>query len=287
MKSKFNYKIKHHLTFCAYEKMWITLTILMAISVFIIIRGSSAELLIDTAITRFLFCSDVNEDKTLYNIAVGNLSAYVFYVLQVYIPERKKTRRALRLTALDTYNLINQTLLFLFVWDRMTEKTSDGTIMGIRCHKFYYINQLYEMAHEADINELEKISLRVKDDYENVMKNHYFQVVDENIYNLFNETNIAEEIRGLYILLQSAETASNTCATIFETYSPKQVELLKIKMMLLKELYGIDNIASYEETNDIQEIQKWERFKKESTAMIVENLEFFRNLPEGYQDVIK
>lgn len=287
MKSKFNYKIKHHLTFCAYEKMWITLTILMAISVFIIIRGSSAELLIDTAITRFLFCSDVNEDKTLYNIAVGNLSAYVFYVLQVYIPERKKTRRALRLTALDTYNLINQTLLFLFVWDRMTEKTSDGAIMGIRCHKFYYINQLYEMAHEADINELEKISLRVKDDYENVMKNHYFQVVDENIYNLFNETNIAEEIRGLFILLQSAETASNTCATIFETYSPKQVELLKIKMMLLKELYGFDNIASYEETNDIQEIQKWKRFKKESTAMIVENLEFFRNLPEGYQDVIK
>ena len=57
--------------------------------------------------------------------------------------------------------------------------------------------------------------------------------------------------------------------------------------MLLKALYGFDNIASYEEITDIQEIQKWEKFKEESTAMIVENLEFFKNLPEGYQDVKK
>lgn len=287
MESKFNYKIKHHLTFCAYEKLWITLTVLTIISVFIIIRGSTVELLIDTAIIRFLFCSDANGDKTLYNIAISYFAAYIFYFLQVYIPERKKTRRALQVTALDAYNLINQTLLFLFVWDKMTEKTSDGAIMGIKCCKFYYVNKLYEIAHDADINELERISIRVKDDYDNVMKNPFFQVVDENIYNLLNETNIADEVRGLYILLQSAETASKTCATIFETYSTKQIELLKIKMMLLKELYGFDNIGSYEETTDIQEIQEWEDFKRKSEAMIVENLEFFKNLPEGYQDVIK
>ena len=87
MKSKFEYSIKRHITFCSYEKLWITLTALMVISVFWMIRGSTAELLIDTKITRFLFWSDENGDKTLYNIAISYFAAYVFYILQVYIPE--------------------------------------------------------------------------------------------------------------------------------------------------------------------------------------------------------
>ena len=63
---------------CSYERLWIVLTIIMAVSVFVMIRGSKAELIIDTKITRFLFCSDVNGDKTLYDIAIGYFSAYLF-----------------------------------------------------------------------------------------------------------------------------------------------------------------------------------------------------------------
>lgn len=48
MESKFTYKIKHHITFCSYERLFIALTVLMFISVFLMVRGSTAELIIDT-----------------------------------------------------------------------------------------------------------------------------------------------------------------------------------------------------------------------------------------------
>lgn len=288
MKSKFEYKIKRHITFCSYEKLWIALTILMVISVFWMIRGSTAELLIDTKITRFLFCSAVNGDKTFYNIAISYFAAYVFYILQVYIPERKKTRRALETTALDAYNLVNQTMLFLFVWDKLTEKTSDGAIVRVKCEKFYFINKLYDdIAHEADASELKKIASRVRDDYEKIIENPYFSMVDVNIYNLLRGMNIAEAIENLLVLMLSANVASQTSATIFETYSPNDVKLIKVKMMLLKFLYGFNDIGNFEETTDEQAIQKWKDYKELTNAMIAENLDFFRNLPEGYSETVK
>ena len=288
MKSKFEYSIKRHITFCSYEKLWITLTVFMVISVFLMIRGSTAELLIDTKITRFLFCSDVNGDKTIYNIAISYFAAYVFYILQVYIPERKKTRRALETTALDAYNLVNQTMLFLFVWDKLTEKTSDGAIMRIKCEKFYFKSKLYDdIAHEADVNELKKIASRVREDYEKIIENPYFSMVDENIYTLLRGANIAEEIKNLLVLTLSANVTSKTSATIFETYSPDEVELIKAKMMLIKVLYGFNDVGCFEETTDEQAIQKWEKYKDLTNAMIAENLDFFRNLPEGYSETVK
>lgn len=200
----------------------------------------------------------------------------------------KKTRRALETTALDAYNLVNQTMLFLFVWDKLTEKTSDGAIMRIKCQKVYFISKLYsDIAHEADISELKKIASRVKDDYERIIENPYFSMVDENIYTLLRGADIAEEIKNLLVLTLNANQASKTSATIFETYSPDEVELIKAKMMLIKVLYGFNDVGCFEETTDEQAIQKWEKYKDLTNAMIAENFDFFRNIPEGYAETIK
>lgn len=42
-------------------------------------------------------------------------AAYVFYILQIYIPERSKNRKALVATALETYNFTHQVDIFFFV----------------------------------------------------------------------------------------------------------------------------------------------------------------------------
>lgn len=136
MESKFDYKIKHHIVVCAYEKLWIILTALMLVSVILMIRGSTAPLLIDNVITRTLFCSDVNGDKTIYNIAISYFAAYIFYILQVYYPERKKTRDALITTSLDVHNLINQTRLFMFVWEEVTNTYVNSLLKEISIMKF-------------------------------------------------------------------------------------------------------------------------------------------------------
>jgi hypothetical protein len=42
---------------------------------------------------RWLFYTDVNGDKTIYNIAISVIAAYIFYIFQVYIPEKQKHKR--------------------------------------------------------------------------------------------------------------------------------------------------------------------------------------------------
>lgn len=39
-----------------------------------------------------LFYSDPDGDKTTYNIGISIVSAYMFYIVQVYLPEKKKTK---------------------------------------------------------------------------------------------------------------------------------------------------------------------------------------------------
>lgn len=57
--------------------------------------------------------------------------------------------------------------------------------------------------------------------------------------------------------------------------------------MLIKVLYGFNDVGCFEETTDEQAIQKWEKYKDLTNAMIAENLDFFRNLPEGYSETVK
>lgn len=53
-----------------YQRTLIKLTIIVLIAVFIVIRGSTAPLLLDNSIMRFLFYTPIDEDKTLYNIGI-------------------------------------------------------------------------------------------------------------------------------------------------------------------------------------------------------------------------
>ena len=80
----FKLRTKRFSFFYDFEKMWIVLTTVNIVAIFLIIRGSTAPLLIDNAVTRFLFCIDTNGDKTLYNIGISYFAAYIFYLIQIY-----------------------------------------------------------------------------------------------------------------------------------------------------------------------------------------------------------
>lgn len=76
-----------------YQKTLFKLTIVLAVGVFWVIRGSTSSLVIDSQILRYLFLSDPNADKTTYNIGISIIAAYLFYLVQVHIPEKKKVER--------------------------------------------------------------------------------------------------------------------------------------------------------------------------------------------------
>ena len=70
-----------------YQKILLKLSLVALVALFFVVRGSTAPLLIDTELMRQLFCTDVNGDKTIYNIAISVIAAYIFYIFQVDIPE--------------------------------------------------------------------------------------------------------------------------------------------------------------------------------------------------------
>ena len=109
-------KMKKHIWLCDYERLWIKLSLLAILSGYFILQGSTLPVLVDNQIIKFLFVSDAQGDKTLYNIAISYFAAYIFYVIQIYYMERNKTLKFLNATKSNMRNFIRQIDIFLFVW---------------------------------------------------------------------------------------------------------------------------------------------------------------------------
>lgn len=60
----FKLSTKRFCMFYEFERMWLLLTAINAVAVFLIIRGSTAPLLLDNAVLRILFCSDILSNNT-------------------------------------------------------------------------------------------------------------------------------------------------------------------------------------------------------------------------------
>lgn len=76
-----------------YQKILLKLTFVLVVAVFVVIKGCIAPLLIDNKIMRFFFYSNGNGDKTLYNIGISVIAAYIFYLVQVHIPEKTRCKK--------------------------------------------------------------------------------------------------------------------------------------------------------------------------------------------------
>ena len=80
-----------------YQNILLKLTIVLLIAIFIVIKGCTIPLLIDNKLMRFLFYSADKGDKTLYNISISVIAAYIFYLVQVYIPEKIRCKKQLNI----------------------------------------------------------------------------------------------------------------------------------------------------------------------------------------------
>lgn len=85
------------------------LTILMILSCVVILCFCDATIWKPFETWTFLLQSD--KDKTLYNIAISYVAAYIFYILQVYIPEKNKEEELIPLRA-----AIQREVQFFTIW---------------------------------------------------------------------------------------------------------------------------------------------------------------------------
>lgn len=275
--------------FYDFERMWLLLTLINVVAIFLIVRGSSLPLVLDNEILHFLFYSNPSGDKTLYNISISYFAAYVFYIIQIYYPERKKCKQVLTSTSLPVRNLINQTNMFLFVWETFTQRNSpdDGVILGVNISKIYYKNRS-GFIMSADKEELPNIIRRIKEDYDEITNNISFQSCDNALRQLLLEINIPYEMNRLYQTLLSAELlAQDSSSTILESYSNEDVAEIRSRLNKLNKLYNIKYDFTLTITTDSNDIKKRDKIEKSMQNIIIENFDYFSKLPDSYKETLK
>ncbi len=289
MKQNKKHHTKRHIWFYEFERLWLILTLINSVAIFLIIRGSTAPLIWDNKILHALFYSPETSDKTLYNIAISYFAAYIFYIIQVYHLDKKKTQRALISMELPARNLITQTNKFLFVWENFTKRNSpdDGVILGVNISKIYYKgNSGHVMS--ADKVELGDIVGRIQSDYLEIVDNEAFQNCDNALRQLLLEKNIPDEMNNLYQILLSAELlAQDPSTTILESYSNEDVVDIRSRLKKLNALLGLECDFDYVVTTDENDIRKRQIIEAMGLKIVEENFNYFSNLPESYKEMLK
>lgn len=259
------------------------------VAVFLIIRGSTAPLIWDSKILYFLFYSQESGDKTLYNIAISYFAAYIFYIIQVYHSDKKKTQRALMSIALPVRNLITQTNMFLFVWESFTKRNTpdDGVILGVNISKIYYKGDSGHVM-SADKAELGEIVGRIQSEYSEIVNDSSFQYCDNALRQLLLEKNIPEEMNELYQRLLSAELLSqDATTTILESYSNEDIADIRERLKKLDKLFRLNCNFVYTITTDENDIKKRQAIEAMGLQIVLENFNYFSNLPESYKETLK
>lgn len=117
-------------TFIKYEKnkVFVTLTIILIIFTLILIRECDYPLKVNNSIMYFLFVHHYSE-KLLYNISISYIAAYIFYIIQVYIPLTLKNRNAINLLRASIIKEINYLKYALCILNASIDKKDNSIVI--------------------------------------------------------------------------------------------------------------------------------------------------------------
>lgn len=275
----FELKTKRFCFFYEFEKMWILLTAINVIATFFIIRGSLSPSLFDNTVLNFLFCADDNIDKTLYNIAISYFAAYIFYLIQIYYPERKKTLNVLLSTRTSVRNMSMWIYRFLFVWDMYKQEDDEKEkIVGAKIETVY-LKDSTDFVYKVDRETFKNMVGRISKSYNDIINSADFQNCDYSLKRLLLSTNIAQYIERLHEIILEAEGLDDS-STIRIGYSKTKICALKRKLEYLGKLFDISSSWDYKITTDKNDIEKIEKRHDKSDEVLSKNRAFFEILSQ-------
>ena len=232
----------------------------------------------DNSIIYTLFYTDIEEDHTLYNIAVSYVAAYIFYLIQVYFPERRKTAVAIVQTKLNMLNCLCQCVVFSKGWEEYTTRNSaSGTITDVNIKNLYFqdgFGNTVQISKEG----LKDTVQRISEEYNKIKENIDFKNTDIELQKLFLDMNFPEQADKWYQIMLGAEILCNKeNSTIQEYYSEKEFIEFELRVIKLAIIYQIDGrYISLEEATDTKKMEYQQRMS-EINQVIEENYEYFKN----------
>lgn len=274
--------------FFGYNEILVKLSVLLVVTLYFVIRGSSWPLISNNNVIYKLFYTDPDGDHTLYNIAISYVAAYIFYLIQVYYPERKKTSIAIVQTKLDMRNCLHQCAIFINGWEAYTTRDQDkGAITGVNTQLLYFQDtegHIVQMTRKRLADTVQ----RILEDYEKIKENMDFRNADMELQKLFLDMDFPEKANEWYQVMLSAEIlCNNKNSTIMESYSEAELAEFKLRIMKLAMIYHIEECIPLEETKDAKKIMEYHQIIGAGYRMVDENREYFQKLPKDYNKPLR
>ena len=125
------------------QKILYALTVILLLSIGVVIRDCELPLIsINPTIdyfTKILFVH-TNEDKTFYSIAISYIAAYIFFVIQVYIPLCINHQKGLNLLKTEIEKTMSRINLLILIVANVTER-KDGFINYKRTGELFIVEE--------------------------------------------------------------------------------------------------------------------------------------------------
>ena len=153
------------------NRMFLVLSILLIVSILVVARYSTLP-----ALPGFGFLEGtIPEDTIPYDIAMGYLASYIFYFIQVYIPQRNKEVKSLKVLEIYLRAYLRNTMIFCAVLNDydFTELIKNAEKLSV----FYYRDK-------DGISFKESFNVEQKEESEKLTDGIYnFLLKSNNIYN--------------------------------------------------------------------------------------------------------
>ena len=271
----FKLSTKKFVLFYEFERLWLLLTAINIIAIFLIIRGSTAPLLVDNSVLEFLFCIDNTGDKTLYSIAISYFAAYIFYLIQIYYPERKKTLNALLSIRPYIHNLVLELSRFLFVWDtyKQVDANDEGVITSANIETIYFKTEtgcIYKMNGRRFRN----LVMRIDKTYNKIINDVTFQECDYSLRRFLLIENLDIFINRMHDLIEEAQFLDEA-GDVAIRYPIVKINRIKQKIQYLSKLFDIELSTNFTITNSKKEIADFENRRKKTDDILNSNKDFY------------
>lgn len=271
-----------------YNRVLIRLSTILAIALFFVVRGSSWPLIMDTKSLRFLLYTEAKTDHTLYNIGISYVAAYIFYILQVYLPAKNKTKTAISNTRTDMLNCLRQCAYFIKGWEDYAKVDDEkGILLGMSVTTKYYEDSEGHIS-QMTLDELNMIILRMQEDYDRIKGSLDFKNSDVELIKLFLHMDFPDRANDLFQVLISAERLAQTpCATLLEPYPQASILEFKLRMMKLARIYDVEDKIVINDVTDIEKIEHYRKIIEDSYETVEKNMDYFRKLSPQYGKSIR
>lgn len=204
------------------NKLFISLTFILIISIFVIIRENSYKLIWENRITMLIFVPNYTE-KIFYNIAISYVAAYLFYLIQIYIPATLKNKNAIKFLRESIIKEIEIIKYILFIVLQTTVVKNDKCkVIKIPNRKIYILveksNTKYLRRYTFGYNNsltCTKLLELAKNQMDKIVNNYFFHDLDPYIascffkqdlsdfFSIFEQINKAYEDHNQYALIDN------------------------------------------------------------------------------------